>query len=69
MRPLIRVGLSMFVALSCAAWHAGLAQDVQRSAVLFENVRIFNGTSEHLSSPSNVLVVGNVVASISTAPI
>jgi imidazolonepropionase-like amidohydrolase len=59
----------MFVALSCAAWHAGLAQDAQRSTVLFENVRIFNGTSEDLSSPSNVLVIGNVIASISTGPI
>jgi imidazolonepropionase-like amidohydrolase len=36
---------------------------------LFENVRIFNGTSEQLSAPSNVLVVGNKIQKISTAPI
>ena len=31
------------------------------SAVLFEHVRIFNGTRPALSPPSNVLVVGNVI--------
>ena len=36
-----------------------------RTAVLIENVRIFNGQSVHLSAPSNVLVVGNVIQSIS----
>ena len=36
-----------------------------RTAVLIENVRIFNGQSAHLSAPSNVLVVGNVIQSIS----
>ncbi len=38
-------------------------------AVLFENVRIFDGTSARLSAPSNVLVVGNVIQSISTETI
>lgn len=37
--------------------------------VIFENVRIFDGTSDRLSAPSNVLVVGNVIQSISSAPI
>jgi imidazolonepropionase-like amidohydrolase len=37
--------------------------------VLFENVRIFNATSEQLSAPSNVLVVQNVIKQISTTPI
>ena len=35
------------------------------TAVLIENVRIFNGQSTRLSAPSNVLVVGNVIQSIS----
>ena len=35
-------------------------------AVLFENVRIFDGTSARLSAPSNVLVVGNLIQSISS---
>ena len=39
------------------------------TAVLFENVRIFNGTSPALSAPSNVLVVGNTIARISTGPL
>jgi len=39
------------------------------SSVLFENVLIFNGTSEKLSAPSNVLVVGNKIQTISTASI
>lgn len=37
--------------------------------VLFVNVRIFDGKSATLSQPSNVLVDGNVIKSISTAPI
>jgi len=39
------------------------------SAVLFQNVRIFDGTGVALSAPSNVLVRDNAIAKISTAPI
>jgi imidazolonepropionase-like amidohydrolase len=45
------------------------AQATQTTAVLIENVRIFNGTANALSAPSNVLVVGNRISKISTAPI
>jgi imidazolonepropionase-like amidohydrolase len=38
-------------------------------ATLFENVRVFDGRSAALSAPSNVLVRGNVIERISTAPI
>ncbi len=48
---------------------AATAQSPPPSAVIIENVRIFNGTSAALSAPSNVLVVGNIIQSISTAPI
>jgi imidazolonepropionase-like amidohydrolase len=41
----------------------------QPSRILFENVRIFNGTSAQLSAPSNVLVVNNKIKTISTTPI
>jgi len=41
----------------------------QTTAVLIENVRIFDGKGDRLSAPSNVLVVGNTIKSISTAPI
>ena len=36
------------------------AQAPQRG-VIFENVRIFDGTSAALSAPSNVLVAGNII--------
>jgi imidazolonepropionase-like amidohydrolase len=37
--------------------------------VLLENVRIFDGRSATLSAPSNVLIKGNLIERISTAPI
>ncbi len=39
------------------------------TSILFENVQIFDGTSAQLSAPSNVLVVGNTIDTISTAAI
>ena len=51
------------VAFSAAATAA------QETGVSIENVRIFDGTSASLSAPSNVLVVGNLIRSISAAPI
>ena len=47
----------------------GLSAPALADDVLFENVRIFDGVSAELSAPSNVLVKGNVIESISTAPI
>lgn len=41
----------------------------QPQGVVFENVRIFNGTSGDLSEPANVLVTGNTIQAISTAPV
>jgi imidazolonepropionase-like amidohydrolase len=46
-----------------------LAQDARLTAVLFENVGIFDGKSSALSAPSNVLVRGNKIERVSTAPI
>lgn len=45
------------------------SQSQEPTSILFENVRIFDGTSEQLSAPSNVLVVGNKIQTISTASI
>src|SRR5262245_57627082 len=39
------------------------------AVTLFQNVRIFDGKSDALSAPSNVLVRGNVIEKISTTPI
>ncbi len=44
------------------------ATDVPPS-MLFENVRVFNGSSDRLSSPTNVLIVGNTIKVISTVPV
>jgi imidazolonepropionase-like amidohydrolase len=48
---------------------AGTAQQAPQTAVLFQNVRIFDGKSDALSQPSNVLVRGNKIDKISTGPI
>ncbi len=44
------------------------AQTAAPAAVLFENVRVFNGTDK-LSAPMNVLVVGNQITRLSSGPI
>jgi imidazolonepropionase-like amidohydrolase len=44
-------------------------QSQESTSVLFKNVQIFNGISEQLSAPSNVLVVGNKIQTISTGSI
>ena len=64
-----KVSLIALLALGCLMATATRAQAPQPTAVIFENVRIFNGTSDRLSAPSNVLVVGNVIKTISGAPI
>jgi imidazolonepropionase-like amidohydrolase len=48
---------------------AALAQQAEVTAVIFENVRVFDGTSDRLTPPANVLVTGNVIQSIATGPI
>ena len=55
------------IGISLAAFSPARAQ--QDSAVLFQNVRIFDGKSGVLSAPSNVLVRNNKIEKISTAAI
>ena len=64
----LRNGLAGLVAalLPLAAGAASSTAPQPPQAVLFENVRIFDGTSARLSAPSNVLVVGNLIQSISS---
>ena len=45
------------------------AQTPPPTATVFQNVRIFDGTSSRLSGPSNVLVRGNRIERISSTPI
>ena len=61
----------LFVALALTAAAAAstvFGQAQAPAAVVFENVRVLDSTGR-LSAPSNVLVAGNVIKSISTAPI
>ena len=55
------------IVVSLAAWP--LAQAQQSPAVLFQNVRIFDGKNGALSPPSNVLVRNNRIERISAAAI
>jgi imidazolonepropionase-like amidohydrolase len=55
------------IVMSLAAWPPADAQ--QSPAVLFQNVRIFDGKNGALSPPSNVLVRNNKIETISTAAI
>lgn len=41
----------------------------KQTSVLFRNVRVFDGKSDRLSGPSNVLVRGNIIHTISAAPL
>jgi imidazolonepropionase-like amidohydrolase len=59
----------LIIIINCANAQLAQAQSPEPISVIFENVRIFNGTSEQLSAPSNVLVVGNVIKEISNTPI
>jgi imidazolonepropionase-like amidohydrolase len=63
MRSDLRGYLVLFTALSLAA--PSSAENV----TLFENVRIFDGKSEQLSEPRNVLVRGNKIEKISATAI
>lgn len=75
-RPKWLIGVLLLVLIGLFA-PAGMAQsqtvaqspNSSAKGVLFENVRIFNGTSEQLSAPSNVLVVGNKIQTIATTAI
>ena len=61
--------LAIFVlSLGCSSLMAA-PETTQPTGVLFENVRIFDGTEKKLSAPANVLVVGNLIQTISTQPI
>jgi imidazolonepropionase-like amidohydrolase len=68
MQAVRRILISVVVVTAVALAAVVLAQGTS-PAVVFENVRIFNGKSDRLSGPSQVLVVGNVIKAISSTPI
>jgi imidazolonepropionase-like amidohydrolase len=63
MRCTFKTYIVLIVVLSLAA--PSLAENV----ILFENVRIFDGKSEQLTGPRNLLVRGNKIEKISAEPI
>jgi imidazolonepropionase-like amidohydrolase len=67
-RALVATLLLMGVGLPSAV-RAQVSAEANGAVTLFENVRIFNGKSATLSAPSNVLVRGNKIETISTQPI
>jgi len=64
---LLLLGTGMLAALGLG--QPLLAQDAVAPNVLFENVRVFDGKSDALSEPTNVLVEDGKIATISTEPI
>jgi hypothetical protein len=67
-RTLVATLLPIAVGLASAARAQG-DPPANSSAMLFQNVRIFDGKTASLSAPSNVLIKGNIIERISTAPI
>ncbi|MFT4015976.1 MAG: amidohydrolase family protein [Agriterribacter sp.] len=45
------------------------ARAQQEQKILLENVRVFNGRSQAVSTPVNVLISGNIIQTISAAPV
>lgn len=69
MRPIVKALLGALLFVHGAIVLHAQSSDQTPTGVIIENVRIFDGTSDTLSAPSNVLVMGNVIEIISTAPI
>ena len=64
-----RIRRAPLSALALLAATGLTAQAPPATAVVFESVRIFDGVSEALSPPSNVLVVGTTIQAVSTGPV
>src|ERR1700760_2746893 len=65
----ICLGLARGLAAAAAIWATSLDAQERVAVTLIENVRIFDGTHATLSAPSSVLIRGNIIERISTAPI
>jgi imidazolonepropionase-like amidohydrolase len=69
MKVIVTLLLGALLIVGGGSLQVANAQASQSTGVLFENVRIFDGTSDRLSAPSNLLVVGSVIQKVSTVPI
>ncbi|MDR3467676.1 MAG: amidohydrolase family protein [Xanthobacteraceae bacterium] len=61
--------MALVLAMSLPTVASAQPATVGSAGTLFQDVRIFDGRSTTLSAPSNVLVKGNLIERISTAPI
>jgi imidazolonepropionase-like amidohydrolase len=59
-----RVVYTLLVLLAAMLVTPLSAQNTGSSEILFTNARVFDGTSEALTAPTNVLVRGNIIAAI-----
>lgn len=62
-------GVLLLTNCSTGAAQEAAGANSNGALLLFQNVRVFDGKSEALSPPSNVLVRGNKIDKISTSPI
>lgn len=65
----VSLAVTALLPVASAQGQAAAAQAPTTTSAVFENVRVFDGVSGRLTGPSNVLVVGNVITSITSAPI
>jgi imidazolonepropionase-like amidohydrolase len=65
----VSLAVTALLPVAAVQGQAAAAQAPTTTSVVFENVRVFDGVSGRLTGPSNVLVVGNVITSITSAPI
>jgi len=68
-RRIFVVALALIAVCLASAARAQGNPPANAGATLFQNVRIFDGKAALLSAPSNVLIRGNIIERISTAPI
>lgn len=68
-RSAMLAGIAVTLAMGLCEYAVAQPAPTGVGGTLFQNVRIFDGRSATLSAPSNVLVKGNIIEKISTAPI
>jgi imidazolonepropionase-like amidohydrolase len=68
-RRFVVAALSLMALGLASAVHPQDNPPASGGTTLFQNVRIFDGKNSSLSAPSSVLIKGNVIERISTAPI
>lgn len=68
-RRSVLAGAAALISATSLSAFAQTTQQALQTAVLFQNVRVFDGKGTALSAPANVLVRGNTIERISAQPI